>query len=150
VSPAWLAARLDRPSVRILDVRVAALPRDGGTKKSTRERGPAPPYRDGHVPGAVPLDVHAQLFDARGDVVTAPELAMTMSALGVGDGDTVVLVDEGRPDRALAAAWALVRYGHRDVHVLEGGHARWVAEGRPVARDVVRHPPASFTAKVQR
>jgi thiosulfate/3-mercaptopyruvate sulfurtransferase len=99
------------------------------------------------VPGAVPFDVRALLFDEAGEIVSAPELAMVMSGAGVGDGHTVVLVDEGRPDVALAAAWALVRYGHCDVHVLEGGFRRWVFEGREVSRERVRHAAASFTAR---
>jgi thiosulfate/3-mercaptopyruvate sulfurtransferase len=92
--------------------------------------------------------VRAVLFDHHGNVVSAPELAIAMSTLGVGDDHTIVLVDDGPPDAALAAAWALAKYGHRDVHVLEGGFARWVGEGRPVSREVLRHPGASFTARV--
>lgn len=161
VNPAWLEPRLGRPSLRILDVRADAPPdlqsgpRLRAAGRASRERrrphrGPAAAYVEGHVPGAIPLDVRAVLFDASGEVVSAPELALAMSELGVGDGDTVVLVDEGRPETALAAARALARYGHRDVHVLEGGFARWLGEGRAVSRDVVRLPPASYTAKVTR
>jgi thiosulfate/3-mercaptopyruvate sulfurtransferase len=138
VVPAWLEARLGSPSVRILDVRAFA----------TSRRGPPAAFAHGHVPGAVPLDVRATLFDDAGDVVSAPELALVMSGLGVGDGHTVVIVDEGWPESGIAAAKALIRYGHPDVHVLEGGFTRWVAEGRPVSRAIVRHPPASFTARV--
>jgi 3-mercaptopyruvate sulfurtransferase SseA len=99
------------------------------------------------IPSVRNLDVRAMLFDAVGDVVSGPELALVMSGLGVGDHDTVVLVDEGRPDAATAAAWALARYGLRDVVVLEGSFARWASEHRPVSREIVRHPPASFTAR---
>jgi 3-mercaptopyruvate sulfurtransferase SseA len=60
---------------------------------------------------------------------------MAMSGLGVGDEHTIVLVDEGR-------------YGHADVHVLEGGFARWIGEGRAVSREIIRHSPASYTVKV--
>lgn len=121
--------------------------------KTSRRRHPARPgpsaaYVNGHVPGAVALDVRAVLFDDGGDVISAPELAMVMSGLGVSHEHMVVFVDEGRPESALAAAWALARYGHRDVHVLEGGFARWVGEGRRVSREIVRLAPASFTAKV--
>jgi 3-mercaptopyruvate sulfurtransferase SseA len=175
VTPSWLESRLAHADLRILDVRADA-PRDdaSGTRlrsggnvelrpfahlgappawKMSRERYPArrglpPAYVQGHIPGAVALDVRAVLFDEAGDVVSAPELAIAMSGLGVGDGHTIVLVDEGRPDAAVAAAWALARYGHRDVHVLEGGFARWVGEGRAVSREILRHPPASFTARV--
>jgi thiosulfate/3-mercaptopyruvate sulfurtransferase len=175
VVPAWLESRLGLATLRVLDVRRDASSSDAsGTRlraannvelrpfahlggpagwKTSRERhperrGPSSAYLSGHVPGAIALDVRAVLFDDAGDVVSAPELAMAMSGLGVGDGHTVVLVDDGRPESALAAAWALARYGHRDVHVLEGGFARWVGERRKVSREIVRFAPASFTAKV--
>lgn len=142
VGPGWLAERLARRDVRVLDVRSRA--------EVTRRTGrAASEYARGHVPGAVALDVRAALFDDGGEVVSAPELALAMSFLGVGDGDVVVLVDAGPTTaEARAAAWALARYGHADVHVLEGGHARWVAEGRPVRVGVERNPAASFTARV--
>ncbi len=139
VEPEWLVARWERrQEVRVLDVRGDAVPRVRGST-AARE----------HVPHAVPLDVRGSLFDAHGEVVSAPELAMIMSSLGVGDGHTVVLVDEGPTYLARSAAWALAKYGHHDVHVLAGGHARWAAERRPLSRDVVRYPAASFTARVR-
>jgi len=150
VSPAWVEARLSLATVRVLDVR-AEVPRDpdeSGPRLRVMRSGPASAYVRGHLPGAVALDVRAQLFDAAGEVVSAPELALAMSRLGVGDGHTVVLVDDGRREAALAAAWALARYGHRAVHILEGGFSRWVAEGRAVSRELPRIAPASFTARV--
>jgi len=113
--------------------------------RASRERHPdrrGPPTRfvRAHIPGAVSLDVRASLFDDAGDVVSAPELALVMSSIGVGDTHTVVLVGEASAGAPLAAAWALGRYGHRDVHVLEGGFPRWLAEGRAVTREIVRHP----------
>jgi thiosulfate/3-mercaptopyruvate sulfurtransferase len=101
------------------------------------------------VPGAVALDVWAVLFGEDGEVVSAPELAIAMSGRGVGDDHDIVLVDEGPPEAARAAAWALARYGHHGVQVLDGGFTRWVGEGRPITREAVRHPPASFTARVR-
>jgi thiosulfate/3-mercaptopyruvate sulfurtransferase len=175
VAPAWLARRLAVPTLRIIDVRTEVRSSDAsGTRlratgnvelrpyahlggppvwKANRERharasGPSLLYLGGHVPGAVALDVRAVLFDDDGEVVSGPEVALAMSSLGVGDEHTIVLVDEGRPDAALAAAWALTRYGHHDVHVLEGGFTRWVGEGRAVSREIVRHVPASYTARV--
>jgi len=126
VLPVWLEPRLSTRRLSILDVR--------------------PSYRAGHLPGAVALDVD-QLFDGAGNVVTAPEVALVMSRLGVDDEDTIVIVDEGPPQRALAAASVLTRYGHPDVYLLDGGHTRWTAEGRAVTRDVPRRPTASFTAR---
>ncbi|CAN5882988.1 hypothetical protein BH11MYX4_BH11MYX4_40040 [soil metagenome] len=175
VAPSWLEPRLGSPTLRILDVRgdepaeavsgsrlraagnveLRAFAHLGGPPvwKTTRQRhrarrGPPLAFLHGHIPCAVALDVRAALFDDAGEVISAAELALIMSSVGVGDEHTVVFVDEGRPEAALAAAWALARYGHRDVHVLEGGFARWLGEGRWVSREQVRHVPASFTARV--
>jgi thiosulfate/3-mercaptopyruvate sulfurtransferase len=128
--PAWLEAKLGEPWLRIVDVR------------------PSAQYARGHVPGAVNLDVFATLYDPDGSLVSAPELALLMSTLGVGDAHVVVFVDDAVPTAAEAAAHALARYGHRDVHILAGGYPRWHAEGGAVARDHVRYKPASFTARV--
>jgi thiosulfate/3-mercaptopyruvate sulfurtransferase len=35
------------------------------------------------------------------------------------------------------------------VRVLDGGFGKWVAEGRPVTTALPRHPPASFTVRIQ-
>jgi len=118
------------------------------SKTRYRSRPGAPRiFTRGHLPGAVSLDVRAQLFDEAGVVVTAPELAMAMSRLGVGDGHTVVLVDGAGPQASLAAAWVLARYGHDRVHVLDGGFPRWAREGRAISRVPARPVPASFTAR---
>lgn len=142
VPTSWLAERLTRSDLRVVDVRAP------GATPTRRGRGA--PHARGYVPGAVVLDVRAELFDRHGDVVSGLELARLMSSLGVGDEHTVVVVDEG-PSQTLAraAVWALARYGHHDVHVLDGGHTRWMAEGRPVEHGVARHPAASFTARVR-
>jgi len=134
--PAWLERKLgEEPSasrtwLRIVDVR------------------PAADYARGHIPGAVNLDVFATLYDPDGSLVSAPELALLMSTLGVGDAHVVVFVDDAISSNAVAAARALSRYGHRDVHILAGGYARWLSEGGQVARGDVRYKPASFTARV--
>lgn len=130
VVPAWLEPRLGSAELRILDVRARAS------------------FVTGHIPGAVALDVRRTLFEPSGAFVSAPELAIVMSTLGVGDEHTVVVVGDGLVGPAVDAARALLRYQHRDVHVLAGGYSRWVAESRRVSREIVRHPPASFTARV--
>lgn len=130
VGGSWLAERLDEPRLRILDVRA-------------RER-----FVEGHLPGAVLLDVRATLFDEEGSLVGALELARVMSSLGVGDEHTVVLVGDGPTLSTTAALRALVRYGHTAVAILEGGYTRWVADRRPVTRAITKPPRASFTARL--
>lgn len=176
IEPSWLEANLVLPSLRVLDVRTNAerraepaslhrtashidfrgfgrLDAPAGWRPSGRRHPQSDDvpagFAEGHLPGALPFDVREKLFDDDGHVVSAPELAMTMSQLGVGDEHKIVLVDEGRPSDALAAAWVFDHYGHANVGVLVGGFARWVAEGRRVVRYVARYPAASFTAKVR-
>lgn len=172
VHPAWLHSRLADPALRVLDVREDRGARDTGARSGAhldlralahlggtdgyhplkdrypRLAGPPRIFLEGHVPSAIAMDVRAQLFDDVGGPIGAPELAMVMSGLGVGDEHDVVLVDDGPMGAALAAAWMLHRHGHARVHVLFGGHARWLAEGRPLSVEVVKHAPASFTARV--
>jgi thiosulfate/3-mercaptopyruvate sulfurtransferase len=142
VVPAWLEPRLGAAKLRLLDVRI-----DPPSGKQRARSGLPSVYARGHIPGSVPFDVATLLFDDTGVVVSAPEVAIAMSSAFVGDDHTVIFIDEGPSAVALSAARVLLRYGHHDVHVLEGGFARWLGEGRAVSRELVRHPPASFTAR---
>jgi thiosulfate/3-mercaptopyruvate sulfurtransferase len=128
VSTEWLAARLEAPWLRVVDVRVG-------------------PFVRGRIPGSTLLDVGKRLVHPDGSLVSAPELAMAMSEIGVGDAHTVVLVDGDAPLDATIAAKALRRYGHQGTHVLAGGFPRWARERRPVVTELARHPFASFTAR---
>lgn len=172
VSTRWLAENLGAPWLRILDVRcspplsedrrglrlqelddpprfVELGPRAGWLRAGTWSRAVTAPeaFARSHIPGSASFDVGRRLFDDSGAIVWAPELAVAMSELGVGDEHTIVLVDDRRPTAALVAAWALRRYSHSDALVLDGGFSRWLSEGRPVTREVVKHPYASFTAR---
>lgn len=115
--------------------------------RSWARSGPSERFARGHLPGAAWLDVRAALFDEAGEVVTAPEVALAMSGLGVGDEHAIVLVDDGSLARARAAAWVLARSGCERAAVLAGGFGHWALERRPITTATVRHPPASFTAR---
>ena len=128
VEPAWLAERLGGETLRIVDTR--------GKDAFARN----------HVPGSIELDAR-RLFVSPGELVSPFELALVMSSAGIGDGHTVVFVDDGPGALASDTVRALAAYGHDDVHVLAGGYTRWIAERRPVTTEVVRHAKASFTAK---
>jgi len=131
-APAWLARHERAKAIRILDVRPRAL------------------YLRGHIPGAAHAHARSLLFDERGAVVSAGEVALAMSNVGVGDDHTIILVDDSLQEDARATARALGRYGHFDVHVLDGGITRWVAEKRPLTAVPTEYPIASFTARVSR
>jgi len=129
VSTAWLADALDAPDLRILDCTYLdpALGRD-----ATAE------HRAGHIPGARYLDL-ARISDPDTVLPTMlppPALfAAEVGALGVGDGDRVVLYDES-PWRTAARAWFSFRSFGLRAAILDGGLAKWRAEGRPLATGI--------------
>ncbi len=126
VSTEWLAARLDDPQIRIVDSSFK-LP---GITPTARED-----YDRGHIPGAVFFDIDdiAQPGTTLPHMIPSPELfARKMEALGIGDGDRVVVYDSAGLSSAGRAWWMLRLFGHGDVALLDGGLPKWKAEGRPV------------------
>ena len=44
-------------------------------------------------------------------------------------------------------AWTFLYYGHPDIRYLDGGLAKWTAEGLPLSSDVPAHEPRTFAAR---
>lgn len=131
VSTQWLADNLGARDLRVLDATLVAA--DTG-------RNPAAEFAAGHVPGAQFLDL-ATLRDSGSllpNMLPSVEKAISrLRALGVGDGDRIVLYDDS-PWRTAARAWFVLRtlglVGR--IAILDGGLAKWRAEGRPLATEV--------------
>jgi thiosulfate/3-mercaptopyruvate sulfurtransferase len=140
VSTDWLAAHLDDPKVRVLDASfklpgVLPLPKDD--------------YLKAHIPGAVffDVDVVADHSSALPHMFpSAEQFGRDIGALGVGNGDTVVVYDAGGWVAGPRAWWMFLSFGHRDVRVLDGGLKKWIAEGRPAESGAVTPKPNSFKA----
>jgi thiosulfate/3-mercaptopyruvate sulfurtransferase len=132
VSTEWLADHLEDPDVRIVDARWRAEPKDRPGAAPSRAL-----FRAGHVPGAVALDWHFDLshtVDGVRDLLLPPErFAAVMAAAGIGPDTTVVAYADTDHSGAARLWWALRRYGHERVAVLDGGLSKWRAEGRPLA-----------------
>ncbi|MDF3607203.1 3-mercaptopyruvate sulfurtransferase [Paracoccus sp. DMF-8] len=125
VSTKWLAAHLNDPDLRILD---ATWFLDAGRDARSE-------YNDAHIPNARFFDID-EISDNRSDLPhMAPQVEKFISrmrAMGVGDGHQVVVYDNS-PVRSAARVWWLFRLmGKQDVAVLDGGFAKWQAEGHPV------------------
>jgi thiosulfate/3-mercaptopyruvate sulfurtransferase len=142
VTTAWLGERLGEPSLRIVDA-TWYLPQLGRDARAE--------FRQAHVPGAVYFDIDAIADRRRGLPHMLPDpatFAEAAGALGIGDGDRVV-VYAGKHLTASARVWWTFRvFGHDRVAVLDGGFPRWRAEGRPVEAGepspVRRHLTARF------
>jgi thiosulfate/3-mercaptopyruvate sulfurtransferase len=113
-----------------------------------------PDYLEGHLPGAVFVDLDTALADPPGPGGRHPlpdpgRLAATLASTGLGDSSTVVVYDDA--DGSVAArAWWLLRWVGLPpgrVMVLDGGWAGWLAGGYPVSTEVPVGPPGRFTAR---
>ncbi|MFV0259506.1 MAG: sulfurtransferase [Acidimicrobiales bacterium] len=146
VSTEGLAARLDDPDVRILDVTAKLT--------SSLENQPGVELVAGaHIPGSYPFDVasgHGVLSDPAAGLpwMWPPDerLADTLNRFGIGADTQVVLV--ARTPRTgidsgtmwcTRAWWTLHRSGVR-CSILRGGVEAWAGEGRPLT-DVPAPPP---------
>lgn len=150
VSTEWLAAHLDDPKMRIVDVRWRSRYENGRGISFDDHEG----YLAGHVPGAVFGAMIADLSDPAHpvpDMLVPPEqFARVMERLGIANDTLVVAYDNmGFPLGSARLWWALSYYGHDRVRVLDGGLRQWQAEGRPVSVEIPAVERATFTPRVR-
>lgn len=102
-------------------------------------------YETGHIPGALKIDWHVDLNDpVTRDYVDGARFAEVMGARGIGRDTTVVIYGDKSNWWAAYALWVFSLFGHEDVRLLDGGRAKWVAEGRELTRQVPQAKAASY------
>ena len=69
------------------------------------------------------------------------KFASRMQSLGLGDGSRIVVYDDSPFKSAARAWWMLTLFGAHAVAILDGGIAKWKAEGRPLetGKPTLRH-----------
>ncbi|MGH6786314.1 MAG: 3-mercaptopyruvate sulfurtransferase [Novosphingobium sp.] len=140
VSTEWLAQEIGASDLRIVD----ATKHLAGSGRDAREE-----YQAGHIPGAVFMDL-ADLADTAHPVegmLPSPEkFASRMQSLGLGDGSRIVIYDDSAVKTAARAWYMLKLFGAHDVAILDGGIAKWKAEGRALAQGAESRRHRHYTA----
>ncbi|WP_377270167.1 sulfurtransferase [Peterkaempfera sp. SMS 1(5)a] len=132
----WLAPRLGRPGLVVLDASV-------GVHRGAGQR----------IPGARVFDIDGVFSDRTGPLPhtmpTADRFTKEMRALGVDGTDTVVVYDAAGVYSGPRAWWMLRAMGFDRAAVLDGGLPAWAAAGLPLADGGPDAPvrPGDFTAR---
>ncbi|MXO66384.1 sulfurtransferase [Altericroceibacterium endophyticum] len=126
VSTQWLAATHPAPDLCVLDAS-SHLPMAG------RDAGAE--FADAHIPGARFLDL-TTLIDTDSTVPaalpTAEQFARRLQDLGIDPEMRIVFYDDSEV-KTSARAWFIFRlYGLKNLAILDGGLAKWRAEGQPL------------------
>ena len=112
-------------------------------------------YEHAHVPGAVYASLNDDLSaprtgsNGRHPLPSVDALAAVFSRLGIANGVQVVVYDQDAGLHASRLWWSLKYLGHAEVALLDGGWAKWIAEGRPTAAGRETRPAAIFTPAVR-
>jgi thiosulfate/3-mercaptopyruvate sulfurtransferase len=102
-------------------------------------------YDSGHIPGALKIDWHVDLNDpvAR-DYVDGERFAEVMGSRGITRDTAIVVYGDKSNWWAAYALWVFTLFGHEDVRLLDGGRAKWIAEGRELTREVPTPTPVDY------
>jgi len=131
VSTEWVAEHLNDPSIRLVESNEDVLL-----------------YDTGHIPGAVKVDWHTDLNDpVIRDYINKEQFEALMSRLGIANDTTVIFYGDKNNWWATYAYWVFQLFGHTNAKIMDGGRAKWVAEGRPLTREVPSYPPTKYVAQ---
>ena len=128
----WLASHVNDPKVRIAEV----------------DYDPAANYEMGHIPGSVLFDWRKDINDpvAR-DILSPDALTALFARAGVNDDTTLVLYGDFNNWFAAFAFWVFTYYGGKNVKLMNGGRKKWIAEDRPLTKDVPKPAPGHGKAR---
>ena len=130
VDTTWVAGHLSDPGVRLVESNEDMLL-----------------YETGHIPGAVKIDWVTDLNDDTvRDYLDAARFGELLASKGISNDTTVVIYGDKHNWWATYAFWVFKLFGHADVRILDGGRAKWAAEGRELTRAVASYAQGSYSA----
>lgn len=128
VTAEWLQARLGTPGLVVVESDEDVLL-----------------YETGHIEGAVKIDWHTDLNDpVVRDYIDGEAFAALLGSKGISRDSTVVIYGDKNNWWAAYALWVFSLFGHQDVRLLDGGRAKWEADGRPYTTVVPTPTPTDY------
>jgi thiosulfate/3-mercaptopyruvate sulfurtransferase len=132
VSTEWVAAHVDDPEIRLVEVDV-----DTSTYEKT------------HLKNAAGWNWTTQLNDqVRRDIPNQKQFEELCSASGLSSDNTVILYGDNNNWFAAFAFWQFKIYGHKNLHLMNGGRKKWELEGRPFTTQVTAITRTPYRAVV--
>lgn len=139
VDTAWVDEHKADPKVRLVEVDVDTAA-----------------YEKGHIPGAIGLNWQRELqqHPVR-DLIDKQELERLLSQRGVANDHTLIAYGDNNNWFAAWFFWLMKYYGHKDIRLMDGGRAKWLAASLelvttlpsfPATRYIARDPDASVRA----
>ncbi|MGB6537979.1 MAG: 3-mercaptopyruvate sulfurtransferase [Xanthobacteraceae bacterium] len=141
-STEWLAEHLRDRDVVAVDASYF-LP---GQKRDAHAE-----YRAAHIPGAVFFDIE-EVCDHSTELPHmlpgTTQFGEAVGALGIANGDTIVVYDSRGLYSAARVWWTFRIFGAHNVFVLDGGLPKWKAERRPLETGDAKREPKQFSAEM--
>ena len=127
----WVASHLEDPQVRLVESDEDYLL-----------------YETGHLPRAVKVDWFTTLqHPVRRDFLNREEFEALCRTSGIANDTTIIFYGDKNNWFACYSFWLFEYYGHQKMKIMNGGRAKWMAEGRPMTNEVPRFSPTNYQAK---
>ena len=128
VTTDWVAENLENETIRLIEVDVDTNA-----------------YSEGHIPGAVGFNWQSQLQDqVNRDILSQAEFNRLLSEAGVTADTSIILYGDNHNWFAAYALWLFKYYGHENVRLMDGGRAKWLAEGRPTTTEIPQYAATNY------
>ena len=127
----WLAEHAKDPKVRVFEVDVDTSA-----------------YEQGHVENAIGINWRKDLQQSPvRDLIDKTQLEGLLSTAGATAETTIAVYGDNNNWFAAWFFWLLKYYGHRDARLIDGGRAKWIAEGRPLVNASPSIAKSDYRAK---
>ena len=123
VDPSWIAAHVDDPLVRVVELDVSAAA-----------------YDKGHVPGAILWDAYVDLRHPDYAPIGSAEFERLLTRSGIGPQTTVVFYGYS----PYLGFWLMKRFGHQQARFMDGDRERWANAGHKWSVEVPTPQPSDY------